>query len=217
MFKKQGIIFAKSIYKKAMKNIILLTISILTLTTSLIADDGWKLEKDKNGIQIWNRKVTNSALKEFKVITVLNTTPDKLLAFLKNTSKYDQWMYKIDEGSVKVLKRNNDNDYFTYMTVTAPLIKTREAITHMVFYPQDSKGTILITLDGTPDLIPKNDKYVRIPLMKAYFKIVPLGNGKVELIHQALSSPGGAIPDVLVNMSSVDCPYSMFSKIKELL
>ena len=31
-------------------------------------------------------------------------------------------------------------------------------------------------------------------MMKTYFKIVPLGNGKVELIHQALSSPGGGNP-----------------------
>jgi hypothetical protein len=102
------------------------------------------------------------------------------------------------------------------MTVSAPFIKSREAITHMIFNAQNNKGEILITLDGTPDLLPKNDKYVRIPMMKAYFKIIPLGEGKIELVHQALSAPGGSIPDALANLTSVDCPYSMFSKIKQL-
>jgi len=181
------------------------------------AEETWKLEKDKDGIKIWNRKAPNSSLKEFRVSTILQTTPEKLVAFLKNTSIYDKWMYKVEEGSVKVLKKNNENDYYTYMTISAPFIKTRETITHMIFNPQDSKGAILITLEGAPDLLPKNDQYVRIPMMKAYFKIIPLGNGKVELIHQALGAPGGAVPDALANLSSVDCPFYMFSRIKEIL
>jgi hypothetical protein len=187
------------------------------LSSPITADEAWKLEKDKNGIKVWNRKVAGSALKEFKVSTILNVTPEKLVAFLKNTGNYEKWMYKVDEGSVKVLKRVNDNDYYTYMTLSAPFIKSRETITHMVFNPHDSKGVITITLDGAPDLLPLNEKYVRIPKMKAYFKIIPLGNGKVELIHQAWGAPGGNVPDALANLSSVDCPFYMFTKIKELL
>ncbi|HNG71694.1 MAG TPA: hypothetical protein PLE56_07150, partial [Chitinophagales bacterium] len=139
------------------------------------------------------------------------------LAFLKNTAKYDQWMYKVDEGSVKVLKRVSDNDYYTYMTISAPFIKTRETITHMTFNSQDAKGAILINLEAAPNLLPLNDKYVRIPKMKAYFKIVPLGNGQIELIHQALGSSGGNIPEALINLTSVDCPFYMFTKIKSMI
>ena len=161
--------------------------------------------------------MARSSLKEFKVSMILNTTPETIVTFLKKTTQYDQWMYKVNKGSVKVIKRNNENDYYTYMTISAPFIKTREAITHMTFQPADNNGVILITLEGTPNLLPKNDNFVRINKMQAYFKIIPLSNGKVELVHQALSSPGGNIPDALVNMSSVDCPYSMFTKIRELL
>ena len=63
----------------------------------------------------------------------------------------------------------------------------------MIFNPQNSKGEILITLDGTP-VYCKNDKYVRIPMMKAYFKIIPLWEGKIELVHQALSAREGLFP-----------------------
>ncbi|HNB49685.1 MAG TPA: hypothetical protein PK952_02525 [Chitinophagales bacterium] len=200
-----------------MKNYVFLLLSLTLLATSTFAQENWKLEKDKNGIKVWNRKVAGTAIKEFKVSTIINTSTEKMLAFLKNTAKYDQWMYKVDEGSVKVLKRVSDNDYYTYMTISAPFIKTRETITHMTFNSQDAKGAILINLDAAPNLLPLNDKYVRIPKMKAYFKIVPLGNGQIELIHQALGSSGGNIPEALINLTSVDCPFYMFTKIKSMI
>ena len=200
-----------------MKNYVFLLLSLTLLATSTFAQENWKLEKDKNGIKVWNRKVAGTAIKEFKVSTIINTSTEKMLAFLKNTAKYDQWMYKVDVGSVKVLKRVSDNDYYTYMTISAPFIKTRETITHMTFNSQDAKGAILINLEAAPNLLPLNDKYVRIPKMKAYFKIVPLGNGQIELIHQALGSSGGSIPEALINLTSVDCPFYMFTKIKSMI
>lgn len=199
-----------------MNNYLITLLSFLFINLSF-AQNTWQLEKNKEGIKIWNRKSDGSILKEFKVSMILNTTPETIVTFLKKTTQYDQWMYKVNKGSVKVIKRNNENDYYTYMTISAPFIKTREAITRMTFQPADNNGVILITLEGTPNLLPKNDNFVRINKMQAYFKIIPLSNGKVELVHQALSSPGGNIPDALVNMSSVDCPYSMFTKIRELL
>ena len=201
-----------------MKNILFILLSLFSLSISFAtAEEPWKLEKDKDGIKVWNRRTPNSSLKEYKASIVLTITPEKLISFLKNIDQYEKWMYKVDAGSVKVLKKNNDNDFYTYMTISAPLIKSRETITHMTFNPPDSKGVIWVNLDGAPDLIPKNDKYVRIPKSKGYFKIVPLGNGKVELIHQAYGSPGGGIPDALANLSSVDCPFYMLSKLKSLL
>lgn len=201
-----------------MKHLLFLFISITVFNLShSFAEEAWRLEKDKDGIKVWNRRTPNSALKEYRASVVLQTSMDKILAFLKNTSLYDKWMYKVDEGSVKVIKRNNENDYYTYMTISAPLIKSRETITHMVFNAPDAKGAILITLDGAPTLLPKNDKYVRIEKTKGFFKITPLGNGKVEFLHQAYGSPGGGIPDVLANLSSVDCPFYMLTKVKSLL
>jgi hypothetical protein len=49
------------------------------------------------------------------------------------------------------------------------------------------------------------------------FKITPLGNNKIQLEHQANSSPGGNIPDFMNNMGVIDAPFYMFEKIKELL
>ncbi|MBK9328577.1 MAG: hypothetical protein IPM95_04515 [Sphingobacteriales bacterium] len=195
-----------------------LIVSILFIHESIAsAEESWKLEKDKDGIKVWTRKTPNSQLKEYKVSTVINTTPEKLITFFKNVPQYDKWMFKAVPGSSKILKKINDNDFYTYLIISAPLIKSRESISHMIFKEPDSKGNIMINFEAAPNLIPLNQNYVRIPMMKAYFKIDPLENGKVQLTHQAFSSAGGTLPEFLVNMGAVDAPFYMFTRIKEII
>jgi hypothetical protein len=197
---------------------ILLAIFSMSLSLSLgSAATAWKLERNKDGIKVWTRKPENSTLKEYRATAVLSTTIDKLVAFFKDYSKFDQWMYKVDEGSVRLVKKVNDDDYYIQMIMSAPLIKSRESITHFVFKNPDNKGIVFITLDAAPDILPANDKYVRIPQMKGYWKFVPVGNNKVEVTHQAITSAGGTLPETLANLGIVDAPFSMLEKLKEML
>ncbi|MDB5227698.1 MAG: hypothetical protein JWN78_1891 [Bacteroidota bacterium] len=201
-----------------MKKIILAALCIVCVFyIQAAAESNWKLEKDKDGIKVWTRKPANATLKEYKATTIIETTTSKLISFFKNYTLFDKWMYKVDEGSVKLVKKNDDNDYYILMTMSAPFIKSRESITHFVFNKPDPKGIIVVNLDAAPDLLPLNDKYIRIPRMKAYWKFVPLPNGKVEVTHQALSSTGGSLPEAIANLGIVDAPYSMLEKLKELI
>ncbi len=181
------------------------------------AESPWVLEKEKNGIKVWTRKPDNATLKEYKAITTMQISVDKLVAFFRDYKNYDQWMYKVEPGSVKLIKRNNENDFFIRMVVSAPLIKGRESITRFIFNKPDSKGAVLITLDAAPDLLPLNDLYVRIPKMKAYWKFTPLANGTTEITQQALSSIGGNFPESIANLGIVDAPYTMMIRLKEFL
>jgi hypothetical protein len=89
-----------------MKNILFILLSLFSLSISFAtAEEPWKLEKDKDGIKVWNRRTPNSSLKEYKASIVLTITPEKLISFLKNIAQYEKWMYKVDAGSVKVLKK----------------------------------------------------------------------------------------------------------------
>ncbi len=200
-----------------MKNRILAFIAIFILCISIVyAENAWKLEKNKDGIKIWTRKMVNSNLKEYKGSVIIQTKTEKLLAFLKNYSAFDKWMYKADVGSLKLVKKVNENDFYFRLTMSAPFIKSRESVTHFVMNQADENGIILINLTSTPDLIPLNENYVRIPKWVGFWKIVPLGNDKIEVIHQAQIAAGGTIPDALANLGAVDAPYSMLYSLKEI-
>jgi len=200
-----------------MKNKIAVLLVICISYFNISAQTNWKLEKDKDGIKVWTRKQASSNLKEYKGTLILNLSIDKLISFFKNYKLYEKWMYKTDAGSFKLLKKYNDNDFVVRVTISAPFIKTRESITHFTINQPDNKGAVLINLVTVPDFIPLDEKYVRIPKMNGYWKLVPMENGKVEITHLASVNAGGTIPDALANLGAVDAPFSMLQKIKELV
>ena len=190
---------------------------LITGLNSLRAEEQWRLEKDKNGIKIWTRKTPNSNLKEYKAISTFNVSSDKITGLFRKVSSYEKWSYKVEPGSVKIIKKISDNDFYLYNVIAAPLIKKRDVISHVRINSPDANGVILINMDAASDSVAEKEDGVRIKKMKAFFKITPLGNNKIQLEHQANSSPGGNIPDFMTNMGAVDAPFYMFEKIKELL
>ncbi len=201
-----------------MHRFILLFISIISLAhTSSFAEEAWSLEKDKDGIKVWTRKTPNSSLKEYKAVTVVQSSMDKILSTIKNYKTYEKWMYKVDAGSVKLVKKTSDNDFIVRMTISAPFIKSRESVTHYVVSAPDAKGVVTISMNAEPNALPANSDYVRISKMNGYFKLVPQPNGKIEITHQAASSPGGSIPDSMANLGVVDAPFTILTKLKSII
>ena len=185
------------------------------LDQTAIAEETWKLEKNKNEIKVWTRKPVNSSLKEFKSITSVNSALDKVVSYFRNYKSFDKWMYRVIPGSVKQLKLNNENDFYIQVLMSAPLIKTREIITRYLFSKPDEKGAITITVENAFNILPENNDYVRVKKITAIWKFTPLANNKTEIYHQAITDPGGSIPTAFINMAIADAPFTMLSKLKE--
>ncbi len=191
------------------------SVLLMSILGNAQAQNDWTLERDKNGIKVWTKKRPNSSLKEYKGVTVINATVDELVSIFKNTKLHDQFLYKAQAGSVKVVKKISDNDFYTYMIVNAPIVKDRDVVTHYKFIKDNNTGTVTVELEAAPNLVPLNDNYVRVPEMKGYWKFIPKGNS-TEVIHQAYSLTGGNIPSGLANSAAVDTPFSMLSELKNL-
>lgn len=199
-----------------MKRILfIVNVFLMFLDQTAIAEETWKLEKNKNEIKVWTRKPVNSSLKEFKSITSVNSALDKVVSYFRNYKSFDKWMYRVIPGSVKQLKLNNENDFYIQVLMSAPLIKTREIITRYLFSKPDEKGAITITVENAFNILPENDDYVRVKKITAIWKFTPLANNKTEIYHQAITDPGGSIPTAFINMAIADAPFTMLSKLKE--
>ena len=195
------------------KHLILTFLSLFAFLVNA-QDINWELEKDKNGIKVWTRKMQDSKIKEYKGSVVLNTTVEKLVSVFRNANNHEKIFYKCRAGSVIVVKKISENDYYTYMIINTPVVKDRDVVTHYTFSAPDASGAVTITLEGAPTLVPQKQDYVRVPKMKGFWKFVPQAGGKVLVIHQAYSSPGGSVPDGLANSVAVDAPFDMLSHLQ---
>lgn len=199
-----------------MKFLTTLLFSAMFITQSWSQTE-WKQEKSEKGITIYTRKMTDSKLKEYKGTVVMTTTIPKLVALFKDITKHDKFIYKAKAGSVKMTKKISDNDFYTYMIISVPLVSDRDVVTHYKIGAPDAKGAVTIELEGAADLVPKVDGLVRVPKMKGYWKFEPMEGGKVKVTHQAYSSPGGNVSDSMANTSAVDAPFTMLEKLMALV
>lgn len=182
------------------------------IVNSLVAQD-WQLEKDKEGIQVFTRKVEGYAIKEYKAIITLKTTVTKLTNLLKDHENLKSWFVKCPIS--QRLKKVSEDEYYVYFLNDAPWpVSDRDNITKMSFVLLDN-GTQLVHLKGVPDYLPKKPEIVRLPRMQAKWMFEPVANGMVKVTQQVLADLGGKVPGWLVNFAIVEAPFETLCNLRK--
>ena len=186
---------------------IIVAVVLLTGVAWSDAAPEFSLEKDKNGVKVYTRKIEGSALKEFKGITSIKTSLTSLVALMDDTAAYTQWLYNVTEA--KLIQKINYNERVTYTVIHAPWpVSDRDTVTYSKIVQDPKSKIITIHLKGQPDKMPPQGGKVRVPALKGFWQFIPNKNGYVTVIYQVHSEPGGSIPDAIANSTTTDIPYN---------
>ncbi|MDZ4846276.1 MAG: START domain-containing protein [Chitinophagales bacterium] len=179
----------------------------------LFAQDGWQLERDKNGVKVYTRKTQTSNMKDSRAIAVVNSDTREVLNLLLDFENHWKWMDRIKIS--RTLKKISDNEFYVYYEALAPWpVSNRDVVTkYKVKLSPD--GKVMLEAIGEPNYIPAKDGIVRIPESISSWEIIPLENNKVQIIFTSHSDPGGSIPDWLANTTATDNPFNKLLKLKE--
>jgi hypothetical protein len=181
-----------------------------------IAESQWERVKNSNGIEVYVRSVSGSAIKEFKAITEVQSSISAVLALLDDTDSYTRWMHRCSEA--KLLYKKNDYERIIYNVTSSPWpVDDRDIAVKSVISQNNKTAVVTITLTGLPEYIPAKPKKVRMVKLNGYWMLEPLGNGKLRVTYRMHSEPGGSVPDTLVNSSLVDIPYNTLYNLKKMI
>ncbi len=194
--------------------------AVLSIVFLVISAQGsenqWESVKNENGIEIFTRAVPGSVIKEFRAVTVIQSSLSGALALLDDTASYPRWMYRCTESAL--LLKKNDYERITYSVTSSPWpVDPRDIAVKAVTSQNKKTGVITIFLAGLPGYIPVKPGKVRITAVKGYWMFEPLGNRRVRATYSLHSEPGGSIPDSLVNSSIVDIPYNTLYNMKQMV
>jgi len=191
---------------KVTRLLIWLTIGYLIPFGYSEAPAEFTLEKDKNGVKVYTRKIEGSSLKEFKGVTAIKTSLTSLVALMDDTDALPRWLHNC--GEAKLVQHINQAERITYTTVKAPWpVSDRDTVTYSKIVQDPKSKVITIYLKGMPDRYPVQKGRVRVPSLKGFWQFIPNKNGSVTVIYQLHSEPGGALPDALANSTVTDIPY----------
>ncbi len=174
----------------------------------------WALKKDKNGVQVYTRSRAGSQLKEYKAVTLINTTVEKAFAVLNEVETYPEWQNNCSKSYI--VNRPHEDKAIVYVLTNAPWPASDRdvVIDNEVIRGED--GSITMKMTGIEGKVPVIDDAVRITYLDGFWKLTPK-DGKVEVIQQVHADPGGRIPDWLANSVVEDSPYVTMLNMKKML
>jgi hypothetical protein len=174
------------------------------------------LDKDKNGIKVYTRKIEGSSLKEFKGVTSIKTSLTSLVALMDDTEALTKWLHNC--SAAKLVQGMNYFERITYTVINAPWpVSDRDTVTYSKIVQDPKSKIITIYLKGVPDKYPKQGGKVRVPALKGFWQFIPNKSGFVTVIYQVHSDPGGSIPDAIANSTATDIPYNTLLNMHKIV
>ena len=175
----------------------------------------WKLEKEREGIQVYTREVSNSSYKAFKGIVEIQCSLEKLVEALKDFPSFSQWYYRLTKG--EVLERSNENSGYCYTIMDLPWPATDRDNIFRYDWKWPSEHEAILTSFSVPEYVPNLEGFIRIPESTSTWHLLRLDRERVRLVHEAHADPGGELPAWLANNFVTEAPYSSLKKLKERL
>lgn len=192
--------------------------SVLYLPLACAAGD-WQLKvADREaGIEVFSR-ASEQGYPEFRGVTRVQSRLSGFVALFKDLEHMPDWAYRIRKA--ERLKVISETESYVHTVNSLPLpLYDRDVIVHSTI-TQDA-GTLQVTFrgSGVPDFAPKDERYVRMPVVESSWTFTPLVDGMVEVVFQGYGDPGGSLSSVLlawfVRLSISEAPYQTMLQMKK--
>jgi hypothetical protein len=182
----------------------------------LDGDDGWYLYKEKDGIKVYRRVTPITPVKSFKAVAEVEGDLKRVAALFWDGERYVNWLHLCDEARMVEVLSETETIMYTMNNTPWPLSE-RDNVNHRKIYQDPETLAVTIEVCNMPDYLPEQKGRVRMPILVGYERIIPKGNGKLEIIYEVLTDPGGWIPNWMVNMLGWDAPYRTLMTLRKML
>ncbi|MFC2104330.1 START domain-containing protein [Bacteroidota bacterium] len=202
-----------------MKKIMKITLLLIIATTffpsiAMTQKNNWKLEKDENDIKIYTRFVEGSSFKEFKGEITITCEMTEIVKLLKDVSKFKDWV--ADCEKVELLKFEGSDQYH-YIETSIPWPLENRDMVYNFNYLKETNLVTEVIITGKANYIPKKKGIVRMTQANGFWKLISIGENRIEVTYQLHAEPGGVIPAWLANSTVVDMPYNTLNGLKDML
>jgi hypothetical protein len=185
---------------------------LLVLCCAASADGDWRLEKDKDGIQIYSRAVDGWSIREIRGVATFHGRLSSLVAVINDPATGPQ----INEFVVKaeVEQRYSDTRYRLYNLTKMPWpLSDRDCLNQREISQDPATHAVTVTDTATDGIMPVKKGLVRIVRSRQQWMFTPAADGNVQVELRWLSDPNGPIPSGVINALSVSTPFDTMGKL----
>lgn len=186
---------------------------ILIYALALCQEGEWKLKRNKDGVAVYTRKLDDSQILEYKVLTTINTDLKSFIEIITNTNEYIKWQKNLESASTLLVI--NKYEFYNYITADMPWpIEDRDMVVHVKYEVDYEKGECFAYSETIPDYIKFSKDYKRLTNGKGKWVIKQVDD-YLQVMYTFAGDPGLPVPAFIINMFLVEGPFITFCNLKE--
>jgi hypothetical protein len=180
------------------KNISTNNLSEQTPLPPVESNEGWTLELDKNGIQIYTRDWPGSDFVAVKTVQTIKSSLSNIIANFLDVESFPEWVRDMKHGElVEDFDENMERSIYMHMGLPWPM-KDRDIVIRQAISQDPKTLQIRMTESKHEGIIEEKEGLLRIPRVNSEFVLTPTQEG-VIMTWQGHNEPGGFIPSFFVN------------------
>ncbi len=191
----------------------------LTAPDALANAGEWRLERDRDAIQIYTRPVENpvenKGIREIRGNMQVVARLSSVVAVLTDISARPLLSDSVAEAAV--LQRESSTRFQVYSVLKAPWPFSNRDMLNQCEIAQDPE-TLAVTISSVAlaEGVPAKDGHARIVDSRQQWRITPSGDGTVDVELLAFTDPGGPVPASLINSMAVNSPFKTLDALRAL-
>ncbi|HEB62225.1 MAG TPA: hypothetical protein ENI82_03640 [Bacteroidetes bacterium] len=176
-------------------------------------NDEWELVKSDEQMKVFTRISPDCAIKEVKVIGILNCSLNSVVQSLIKVEDYPKWIYKCKKAFQFYTINKDEFHYYVYTDMPFPF-HDRDMVIHTRQW-YDSKGVWYSSSIAKPDLLLTKKGVIRIKKSHIKWEIKKLTDQSVEYYYYISMDPGGALPAWLINLGIEKGPIGTLNALEK--
>lgn len=182
---------------------------------SMAADGGWVLDSNRGGIKVFSRYVEGHQMKDFRGVVRIKAPMIDVVSAVADVENMPNWFFHLK--STEILTQDRLDNIHIYLVIAGLFpVQDRDAVIKAEMWQDPITREMLMEGYAVPKVAEK-DGIVRMPDMRAGWRIRPISDNVTEIELTGAADPGGVIPLWQANMVVTLVPRESLSKLRTLL
>ena len=187
--------------------------SSILLLSSLASASDWQMEMDDSGVQLYSKMSENSQLKTVKVVSQVKSSLSSLVSFLSDYNQFPEWMDKVSK--VEKIKDISPQETLTYTVIDSPWPeRDRDNVLYSKWEQDPSSYIVTKKIFAEPGYVGESSDMIRAPVFEGEWKLVPKGDGVVEVSYTVDFDPGGKVQGWLLELFTYEMPFKTMQNLR---
>gem|GEM_PF-2986503 len=205
--------------------LIIAYIMILLFPVSAMPSDGWKLVSDSNGIQIYNKEVPGSMIKEVRGVAVIEAPIEVIIAVMMDIQAETIWMNRCIEAkpirSIDPFAVTDDGFHskdIIYNAIGAPFpVSNRDMVLVTEMTGDYNTNSMMINIHSVTDpALSERSGFVRITDLTASWFFQGIDEKRTKAVYQVKQNPGGGLSDAIINYTNKIIPLKTIAGLRKI-